>query len=635
MMSEIAENTIVDGRYRIVERVGSGGMADVYLAEDTHLGRRVALKLLHSRFAQDKEFVERFRREASAAAGLQHPNVVGVYDRGEFDGTYYIAMEYCEGETLKSVVDREAPLDAARAIRITKQMLVAARFAHKRGVIHRDLKPQNVVLDSEDNVKVMDFGIARQGTSDITEVGAIMGTAQYLSPEQAQGTEVTAASDLYSIGVVLYEMLTAHAPFEGESAVAVALKHVSEIARPPRDYVPIAPAVEAVVMKSLAKLPADRYGDADSFIRDLDAAAQRLEETVSGDTARFAAVPVPVPIAEAAQAATTLPEPEPVAGDVIDYPPPVEETPEERARRRRRNAAIFAACGGLAVIAVLLLLLLRSPEQRKVPLVIGQTLAAAQQELQSAGFEVDITRRADPRPVNVVADQVPRADTEADKGATVTLIVSNGPGTVKVPDVIGLSESVARDRIKRAGLKPAFRKESSTKVAEGLVIRTDPGADNAIDRDSAVVVFVSSGAKLVSVPDVVGLESGDAKQQLSAAGFNVVVEQKSSNKPDGTVISQSPAGGQEVDERSTVTITVSNGQLVEVPGVVGLSEGDAASQIDEAGFNASVRTKTVTDPDQDGIVLSQSPSSGSQRSKGSTVTLTVGQFEPPGGGGTP
>ena len=183
-MTPIPENTVVDGRYRMLHKIGSGGMADVYCAEDTHLGRRIAMKLLHRRFAQDTEFVERFRREASSAAGLQHPNVVGVYDRGEFEDTYYIAMEYCEGDTLKDVIERDAPLDPARAIRITKQMLVAARCAHRRNVIHRDLKPHNVILDSEDNVKVTDFGIARAGASDITEVGAIMGTAQYLSPNR-------------------------------------------------------------------------------------------------------------------------------------------------------------------------------------------------------------------------------------------------------------------------------------------------------------------------------------------------------------------------------------------------------------------------------------------------------------------
>ena len=231
-MTELADTTLVDGRYRIMGRIGSGGMADVYLAEDTHLGREVALKVLHRRFAQDHEFVERFRREASSAAGLQHPNVVGVFDRGEHEGTYYIAMEHLAGRTLKEIVTSEAPLPQEQAIDLGMQILRAAGFAHRRGVIHRDFKPHNVIVDDAGNAKVTDFGIARAGASEITETGSIMGTAQYLSPEQAEGHAVTAASDLYSIGVMLYEMLAGQPPFDGDSAVSVALKHLAELPAP-------------------------------------------------------------------------------------------------------------------------------------------------------------------------------------------------------------------------------------------------------------------------------------------------------------------------------------------------------------------------------------------------------------------
>ena len=308
------------------------------------------------RFAQDQEFVERFRREASSAAGLQHPNVVGVYDRGEFDGTYYIAMEYCEGRTLKDIVARTA-LDPARAIAITKQILVAARFAHRRNVIHRDLKPQNVILDDEDNVKVTDFGIARAGASDITEVGAIMGTAQYLSPEQAQGRPVTEASDLYSIGVVLFEMLTGRAPFDGDSAVAVALKHVNQPAPSPRELVPaLPPELEAVVLKALAKDPAQRYTDADSFIKDLEVVEARLRQgpvdvestavfaPMAATTAPTALAPVP-----ATTAGTTAPPP----ADVEPPPPPsvIAEPPAEPPDGSRRRWLMVALLGGLAVLA--------------------------------------------------------------------------------------------------------------------------------------------------------------------------------------------------------------------------------------------------------------------------------------------
>src|ERR1700736_6409284 len=261
-MTDAALGAPGDGRYKILSRLGTGGMADVFLAQDEQLGRKVALKLLHRRFAEDPGFVERFRREAQAAAGLQHPNVVSVYDRGEYDETYFIAMEYLPGRSLKQLIRQEAPLDPVRAIDIAIQILKAARFAHRRGIIHRDLKPHNVIVDDSDHAKVTDFGIARAGASDMTETGSIMGTAQYLSPEQAQGHPVNASSDLYAIGVVLYEMLTGKVPFDGESPVTIALKHVSEAPAPLLHLNPgIPPELEHVVMWALNKNPADRPQD--------------------------------------------------------------------------------------------------------------------------------------------------------------------------------------------------------------------------------------------------------------------------------------------------------------------------------------------------------------------------------------
>src|ERR1700692_2422556 len=246
----VEPDTIIDGRYRVISRLGSGGMADVYLAEDQLLGRQVAVKLLHHHFAEDQEFVERFRREASSAAGLSHPNIVAIFDRGEWNGTYYIAMEYVAGRTLKAIVREEGPLDPARAIDIVIQILRAARSAHKRGVIHRDLKPHNVILDEEGRARVTDFGIARAGASDMTLTGSVMGTAQYLSPEQAQGHAVRGTSDLYSVGVILCALLTGGVPFEGETAVAIAFKQVSAVPRPPSELSPVVPpSLDAVVLR--------------------------------------------------------------------------------------------------------------------------------------------------------------------------------------------------------------------------------------------------------------------------------------------------------------------------------------------------------------------------------------------------
>jgi eukaryotic-like serine/threonine-protein kinase len=278
----IASGTVIDGRYEVLSRIGTGGMADVYLARDQLLGRQVAVKLLHHRFAEDQEFVERFRREASSAAGLSHPNVVAIFDRGEWDGTYYIAMEYLPGRSLKTVVREQGPLDPLSAIDVVAQILHAARFAHGRGVIHRDLKPHNVILDGEGRAKVTDFGIARAGASDMTLTGSIMGTAQYLSPEQAQGQAVSAASDLYAVGIVLYELLTGAVPFDGETAVTIALKQVSATPPPPSALNPaVPPELDAVVARALAKDPAERFTDADEFLGALEYVRQLLSGEVS------------------------------------------------------------------------------------------------------------------------------------------------------------------------------------------------------------------------------------------------------------------------------------------------------------------------------------------------------------------
>ena len=295
MPDEVREGELVDGRYRILRRLGAGGMADVWLAEDQHLQREVALKVLHRRFSQDQQFIARFQREAEAAAALQHPNIVSVYDRGEVEGLNYIAMQYVQGATLKQLIDRG--LEPVQAAELVRQVLEAARAAHRRGIVHRDLKPQNVIVDAEGKAHVADFGIARAGVSEITQTGSVMGTPHYLSPEQAQGFEVTAVSDLYSIGVILYEALTGRVPFEGESAVAVAMKQVSQTPQLPSSINPrVTPALDAVVMRALAKEPGERFQNADAFIAALDRAMR--EPGVGRDTAAFA--PLPPVVADAA-----------------------------------------------------------------------------------------------------------------------------------------------------------------------------------------------------------------------------------------------------------------------------------------------------------------------------------------------
>ena len=410
-MTEVADNTLVDGRYRIMGRIGSGGMADVYRAEDTHLGREVALKVLHRRFAQDQEFVERFRREAKSAAGLQHPHVVGVFDRGEHDGTYYIAMEHLPGRTLKEIVNTQAPLPQETVIDLGLQILAAAGFAHRHQVIHRDFKPHNVIVDDAWQAKVTDFGIARAGASEMTETGSIMGTAQYLSPEQAQGHAVGGTSDIYSIGVMLYEMLTGRVPFEGDSAVAVALKHLSEPPTPISQLRPdVHPTLESVVMAALAKDPAQRWQTAEEFAAALSTARDQIASGAGAprDTAEFAAAPVVL-----------------AGASNGDSPPPGEP---EKERRWPWFTIGILALALLALLGFLAVSGIFSADKKEVPRVVGKQLIQARQQLERAGFEVATERVKSPADLDQVVDQNPNAGDEAEEGSTVTLVVSNGPG---------------------------------------------------------------------------------------------------------------------------------------------------------------------------------------------------------------
>jgi eukaryotic-like serine/threonine-protein kinase len=633
-MTEVADNTLVDGRYQIVRRLGSGGMADVYCATDTHLGREVALKVLHRRFAQDQEFVERFRREAKAAAGLQHPNVVGVFDRGEHEGTYYIAMEHLPGRNLKEIVSSEAPLDQDRVVALGVQILSAAGFAHRRGVIHRDFKPHNVIVDDAGNAKVTDFGIARAGASEMTETGSIMGTAQYLSPEQAQGHAVTAASDLYSIGVMLYELTAGKLPFDGDSAVSVALKHLSEPPPPLSVLRPdVDPGLESVIMAALAKDPAQRWQAADEFSAALAAVGEHLEEGTGRrgqETAAFVPVVAPLPLGENGDptAATMLAE------DVEGPPLSPHEAAMERERRRwpwfTLGLLVLLLAGLLAYLAAAGLL---TGEKVDVPRVVGSQVLDARERMEKAGFEVRETRAPSPEDIGEVVDQDPDPGEEAEKGSTVTLEVSEGPGSVRVPSVENLPQRTAIKQLNEAGLKANVDLESSDSVRKGLAIRTVPREGVEVQRNTRVRLLVSSGAEQITVPDVVGLSRDSAEGRLRDEGLGVSVEEAESDEPEGEVISQSPGGASRVARGSRVTITVSQGRpQVQVPDVTGLSPGAASSRLSALGLVPVRRERKVTQADEDGVVLDQRPAPGSEVERGRTVIIVVGAFEEPDAG---
>jgi serine/threonine-protein kinase len=647
-MAEVAAGTVIDGRYKVLRRLGSGGMADVFLAEDDQLGRQVALKLLHRRFSEDPGFVERFRREAQSAAGLQHPNVVSVFDRGAYDGTYYIAMEYLPGRSLKQLIRDQAPLDPLRAIDIVIQILKAARFAHRHGVIHRDLKPHNVIIDDAGHVKVTDFGIARAGASDMTETGSIMGTAQYLSPEQAQGHAVSASSDLYSVGVVLYELLTGHVPFDAEAAVTIALKHVSEAPTAPTQVNPqIPPELEQVVMWTLNKNPADRPRDADELIAALEAARQAiLAGSPSDRTASMAAVGVPVGGAALAGAQGAEAPPEAVpggaggAGGSYTYPPPLYEdggvppgppSGEEQKRRLWRDPWLW-----VAVLLALLLaggasayFLTRTTKKVIVPNVINQPLQTARTILQNEGFQISVTQQPSTQPTQTVIGEIPVGGTRVAQGSTVSLTVSSGPASVNVPSVVGDPLAQARHAVTKAGLKVGRTiSESSSTIADGSVVDTSPSAGQPVPAGSAITLVVSSGPPKVAVPDVTGQSEQAAKSAITSAGFKVgaVTPQQTSSTAAGNVVSQSPSGGTQATPGSTVDLVVAQAPATtKVPGVTGKTAADATSALKAAGFNVAQTTKKVKDPSKNGIVLSQSPGGGSSANKGSTVTIVVGQ----------
>ena len=641
-MRQLEDGAVIDNRYEIRAHLGSGGMAEVYCATDLQLGRSVALKILHERFAADEEFVERFKREASSAAGLAHQHVVGVYDRGEWEGTSYIAMEFVSGKTLKDIVLEEGPLDPQRAVDLTVQILRAARFAHRRGIIHRDFKPQNVIVDDEGRAKVTDFGIARAGASDMTQTGSILGTAQYLSPEQAQGHAVGARSDLYSIGIILYELLTGRVPFHADSAVTIALKQVSEAPAPPSQHNPrVTPELESVVLRALAKEPRERFADADEFIAALDAAASRIPSPRAIAAAEAAAAALPAAAAVAGGGAVAAPPPPPAPPPPSDPPTgvypgvvvreerrePIAVAPLPPVRARKRWPWILL--GGLALLGLILLLVsVLSPDRVTVPNVVGGSISTATNRLQSEGFEVETVRDNSDKPRNTVIGQNPAGGTAADEGSLVRITVSEGPPLVTVPDVVGKGRLEARRTLTTAGFEVREVKAASATVPINRVISQSPDGDSVNQAGRVVTIEVSAGPERVTVPNVVGRTTEQARSALDA--FKVVIEEKEDDEAEpGTVIAQDPARGQ-LARGATVRLTVAvEAKQIAVPDVVGRSQNSATQTLSRRGFEVVVEDVDVDSPTEDNRVQEQSPTpSGGKVDRGSTVTITVGRFEP-------
>ncbi len=624
-------------RYLLERKLGSGGMADVWLAGDQELGRRVAVKILHERYASDEQFVERFRREATHAAGLTHPNIVSIYDRGVAAGSYYIVMEYVEGRTLKELIVTRGPCPVPVAISYTRQILAALRYAHKNGIIHRDIKPHNVIVDHEGRVKVADFGIARAGASEMTEAGSIVGTAQYLSPEQARGAPVDESSDLYSTGIVLYELLTGTVPFTGETPVEIAMKHLSQIPEAPsvrRTGIPH--DLDLVVLRALAKEPSDRFRSAAELDRDLELVARGDE--VGAETATAATMVLAGAGALDPTAATQVTGRAGATAGTGTYGGDERYRAYDGAVPRRRNIWPWLIGLGALVAVVAGGWFLYGSVQRQIddskPLRVQQYTGIVENRavnlITDDGFEPNVRRVPNgDQPEGIAFEQSPVEGTSLARGGIVTILVSTGKRSVKVPYVVGRQLTAAVVAISQAGLTPKSVGVPSDKPS-GTVTAQDPKAGTSLVEGASVRINYSTGPKPIAVPPVVGLDYSTALQQLQAAGFAVARTDVESAEPQGVVVSQVPSGSSTAAKGSTVNVSVSNGpQTTPLPDVSGQTTANARATLTAAGFKVTVTPQDTDVETFDGIVISQDPPGNTRQDPNTIVTLFVGAYVPP------
>lgn len=557
------EPTLIGGRYELGDLLGRGGMAEVRQARDTRLGRTVAVKRLRTDLASDATFQARFRREAQSSASLNHPSIVSVYDTGEemsTDGSDvaqpYIVMERVQGRTLRDILREGRKILPERALEITSDVLAALDYSHRAGIIHRDIKPGNVMLTPAGDVKVMDFGIARavsDASSTMTQTAAVVGTAQYLSPEQARGETVDSRSDVYSTGCLLYELLTGRPPFVGDSPVAVAYQHVRENPAPPSDHDDQLDAeIDAIVLKSLAKRVEDRYQSSAAMRAD-------IERYLAGHPIQAAPPPIAPTedVASAANATQFIPTTPTATGmtSVSAGPPP------EHGGHRSRTGLMFLI-GFLVILVVagaayILPSLFESPpEEQQVPALVGMTESEARAAIREAGLSVGTVRRelSDTAAVDEVIEQTPNRDLYVEPGSAVDFVLSSGMPEVDVPYVLGQPKDAARTVLESNDLKVKFETEESDEPKDN-VVRTDPASGQRVPEGTTVTLFVSAGPK--AVPNVIGMPKFQAEKTLRAAGFEVEVrEDPSSTAPKREVVDQIPADGT-ADQGDTITIFVS------------------------------------------------------------------------------
>ncbi|WP_327324819.1 Stk1 family PASTA domain-containing Ser/Thr kinase [Streptomyces sp. NBC_01210] len=635
------------GRYELGSVLGRGGMAEVYLAHDTRLGRTVAVKTLRADLARDPSFQARFRREAQSAASLNHPAIVAVYDTGEdyVDGVSipYIVMEYVDGSTLRELLHSGRRLLPERTLEMTIGILQALEYSHRAGIVHRDIKPANVMLTRTGQVKVMDFGIARaMGDSGMTmtQTAAVIGTAQYLSPEQAKGEQVDARSDLYSTGCLLYELLTVRPPFVGDSPVAVAYQHVREEPQPPSNFDPeITPEMDAIVLKALVKDPDYRYQSADEMRADIEAC---LDGQPVAATAAMGAVGYGG-YAPDDQPTTALRQADP-AGQTSMLPPVnpddggyggFDDRPDRRRQKKSNTSTILLVLAGILVLVGAVLIGKSvfgggdgNNSTVPVPLLVGKPYQEAEQLVINAGVKIQKsgTQRCD-QPKGSICSQTPK-DGKMKQGETVEVVVSEGAPKIEVPDVTDKPVDKATDILVSKVFK-VETKEIESDREPGTVLKQDPQGGSQAEKNSTVTLTVAKQTK-INVPLVVGQQFDAAKSQLETLGFQVVRNDVDSEKPLGEVIEQDPAGNSKAAKNTTVTLKVSKGppqQTAQVPQLIAQTLGQAKQLLAQAGLQLG----TVDGPNDDNArVFAQDPQAGQPATPNQQVNVRT--FAGDGGG---
>ncbi|MPZ85889.1 MAG: Stk1 family PASTA domain-containing Ser/Thr kinase [Actinophytocola sp.] len=656
---------LLSNRYELGEVLGYGGMSEVHKGRDVRLGRDVAVKVLRADLARDPQFQERFRREAQNAAALNHPAIVAVYDTGETRTEHgplpYIVMEYVDGKTLRDIVKTEGPLPGQRAMEIMADVSAALDFSHRHGIVHRDVKPANVMITKTGAVKVMDFGIARavaDGQAAVTQTAAVIGTAQYLSPEQARGEAVDARSDVYASGCVLFELLTGEPPFTGDSPVAVAYQHVREDPKPPSSLNGrVSPALDAIVLKAMSKGAPNRYQSAAEMRTDLVRVLSNqrpLAPMVMTDDERTTIMSQGRPPMDQTRGRH---RPQALANDYDDYDPYEDE--EEERRRRRKKGWIIALVSVLALALIGLVAWLMSgafadepvSNEVTVPNMIGRIAEDAQRALNDQGFQVDLqlvpcqpaaqgqNGPCGPDNVGKVIDSNPKPNAKMNKSDRLTLLVGAPPEKVQVPDVTGRTPDEAKQLLEQQGLVVDPQQQSEEVDDEedvGKIIGQDPAGGTSVSKGSAVKLTVGKAQETVSVPNLVGQDVETARTNLENFGFEVKVNEVSSDQPAGKVVDQNPKDG-EHPPGTTITLDVSKGDQTKLTMVnlQGLTQQEAEGKLRSMGWTGQfdVKDGQTNDPTEFQRIIDQEVGEGQQFDKDQTIGITIATELGNGGGG--